>query len=74
MASGQAIPTATAQDAIRDEKLTYEELKKLLPQFQKVDEKPVLFNHRTFSIQSRPGSTEKAIESAFETSDENVKA
>jgi hypothetical protein len=50
MSSGQAIPTATAQDAIRDEKLTYKELRKLLPQFQKADEKPVLFNHRTFSI------------------------
>ena len=64
--NGQAIPTYVAGDALMDEKLTYDEIVKLFPQFKTLDQKPTIFNHKQFSIQTRPGSTERAIEASFQ--------
>ena len=64
--NGQAIPTVVAGDALEDEKLTYDEIVKLFPQFKTMEQKPTIFNHKQFSIQTRPGSTEKAIEASFQ--------
>lgn len=63
ISQGQPIPTAIELDAIEDMQLTPEEYMKLLPQFKQFTKKSGIFNHKQFSIQTRPGSAEVAMES-----------
>lgn len=63
ISQGQPIPTAIELDAIEDMQLSPEEYMKLLPQFKQFTKKSGIFNHKQFSIQTRPGSAEVAMES-----------
>ena len=46
------VPTAVGEDSIRDAKLTYDEIRKMIPQFKPVTDtsKSTSFNHQMFSI------------------------
>lgn len=64
---GNGIHTRNMEQGIEDQKLTYDELIKILPQVNNLTRKDYVFNHALYSINTKQSSVDKAVLSQFNT-------
>lgn len=65
VADGQPIPTIVEGDALEDERIPLDEFKKVFPSLHNLNQRPELFNFNQFSIQRKPSTVQKIVESQF---------
>lgn len=64
---GNGIHTKNMEQGIEDQKLTYDELIKILPQMNNLTRKDYIFDHQLYSINTKQSSVDKAVLSQFNT-------